>query len=305
MIDFQRKWKRRLYLGGLLAWLLYVFLFPCWVGYDYYTYSPDPLNIRLGDTYSEYKDAPLWNPPSASDPKQQVHIRFPFTLPSHRYHIEIVWFVVLARASLGMFVLGMIVWHWEWFRPTKDPDLALSIATSLGFAMLIAWYCIAGFGSDQKEAMVVLLFWMLAGVGEGICRWRRAVRVHKEADRPIDQSDSPLSKPGWFVLLLFFTFGFPLGIIVGNYIVSSAENLIHGFVYAVYPGRGLTGFVARFYAYDHMTPVRIAITLRAIVTVWLLSVVLLRRSPIYLGFTVGLIGSATVLGIMLAIRGYS
>ena len=56
--------------------------------------------------------------------------------------MELAWNWILGQWSVGVVVLGIVLWILHWSRAPKQPELLLSIAWSTALSLIITWLCL-------------------------------------------------------------------------------------------------------------------------------------------------------------------
>jgi hypothetical protein len=158
---------RFIYFGGSFLWVLYVLVFPTWMG-----------RISHGGTFGLTGSgvAPIWRPPTGHGALTNAPVRLPGqTRIGDR--IEFDWGHIFHRWSAGVIILGFIVAAINLFRPLPSsvlPAVALAISVSLAIALLMTSFLMTmgALGTDVVVVSVYLLA-LLAGLAVGC--WAHAV----------------------------------------------------------------------------------------------------------------------------------
>jgi hypothetical protein len=144
------KLARSICVAGLLAWCVYVILYPQWVGCFYNQYEPGSTTwfpggvFGLQDASGFTKQAPIWEPPSPHAEVIHAAVRWPWQSPFQHEHIEIVLSSVVMRIAFGIIVTGATLRTLALLFDRHRPGLLTSMAWSLAVALSIAWAALFG-----------------------------------------------------------------------------------------------------------------------------------------------------------------
>jgi|GEM_PF-4505139 len=156
--------QRWIYCSALLVWVLWVALFPTWVGRSYHRF--DNSDWRENGVFGLYGSqdgftihSPLWNPPNThadlpgdrspnDPPHMRTMVRWPFqsiegsASGNSANVIELSWRHNATSLSLGILVLGVLVGAWSWLTGPHPNDAVLGMAWSVSLGLTIAWFCL-------------------------------------------------------------------------------------------------------------------------------------------------------------------
>ncbi len=144
--------QRKIYVSGLIMWLLYVFLFPTWIGYSH--------SQVVG---LECNHAPIWNAPSP--------IRWPWSIGDQASFAKIAFGRVFVRWSIGIIFFGLFLGVTSQVYRSKVPDPVISTGLSVTLGLLIAWMFILALGlfsMGPAETEVLLITILSAGALGGL-----------------------------------------------------------------------------------------------------------------------------------------
>jgi hypothetical protein len=309
------------YIAGVLIWVLYVALFPTWVGrlYNPENYFGNPgawheggvFGLQGAPTPGFYGRAPIWSPPAAHGDGIQASIRWPWQPVSQRAHVEIALGRLLARCSAGIILLGILLRVANWINLLGKPDLTDSIAWSLSLALIIAWVTIGvlavfsmGYAATDPVVTGVLSAGLVAGSAYGLVAYKIAsVRIRSIA--PVQHTppnDSATERPnqapaGQSRQVGAGLFWFTLGVVVALCITGTA-----GYVASHFRGPvvGVWELGTPRFAYDQR-PIDLATGFGILASGWLLGGVLLRKRSAR-GFAIGVLVASTLLGLLFVMR---
>ncbi len=133
--------QRTLYLLGLLAWAADAILYPPWSGRLYAPEVTQPETFSQRGTFGLQGPmrAPLWDPPKPSSDAIQATVRWPWQPVSERAHVEPSLGGIASRLSVGVLVLGLLLWAWTWVTDQSGPDVVVLFAGSLSLSLVLTW----------------------------------------------------------------------------------------------------------------------------------------------------------------------
>ena len=304
----------KIYIGGFLAWIVLGTLFPAWKGRSY-----SPANHRspgkwqkngtfeLQTASGSSKRGFLWYPPRATSTSLRTTVRWPWQRPSQRHHVELAWNWILAQWSVGVVVLGIVLWILHRSGPPKQPALLLAITWSTALSLIITWLCLfllaafsMGYATTDTVVAAGLTLGALAGVGTGLRVYTKGHTIVKAATLNSDSAptDTLASDASHQVReqvrqvgtgLLWFT----LGILTAGCLAFAAGLIASPFRG---PTVGVTVLGTPRYAYDQ-APINMATAAGLVGSGWLVGLLLMRPRR-WRAFRLGLLLATTGLGLL-------
>lgn len=181
--------QRSIYLAGIILLAMYQLLFPTWIGRIYdigdltsaQTWNCSGYFGLKGAAGSFYKRAPIWRPPTADSDAIHPSVRWPWQAQSTHEHVELALAVIVARWSVGILLLGLIVSILNRISPSEKPEAVLAIAWSISVSLVIAWLSLfvlasisMGYAVTDAITIAVFSISVLAGLAWGLgTHWRK------------------------------------------------------------------------------------------------------------------------------------
>jgi hypothetical protein len=298
------------YLVGLVAWTVYVILYPPWIGRSYNPELGQPGSYRRGGVFGLNDGnarAPLWDPPEAHSERINAEVRWPWQPVRHIAHVELSLAGIACRLSLGVLVLGLALRAWARFAVGGRPDAFVQTAWSLSLSLIIAWLCVLaigiftfGYGLSGGVVITVLGLGLVGGLLYSVSAFGRiqsrastpGAANNPPSEEAVSAGDEDARSRGAVSGLLGFAVGTILAFLL-TLVAAGAASPFRG------PVLGVSELGTTRYARDQ-TPVNVVTGLCILVAGWAAGL-LMRRHPALRGMAAGLIAGATVLGVVFAL----
>lgn len=304
--------RQIVFIGCLILWTLYGFLYPTWVGTMYMRDSDGSNNRRfisvtgLPGGNTTHQMSPLWSSPKLNENAPRGLIRWPLQKPYSSNHVELDLTSIFVRWSLGVIVWGLACRLFAWLRPSDTFDPVLALAWPISICVAMAYVCLytlavmtMGYALIGPIINGFILVGLLSGLSYGavaVVRNRSPKKPQVDGSKLADNPDIQIQKSRgqWYqpgTDPIWFMFGFGAGFGVSK-IAASIASRYRG------PVIGISELGTPRHLYSQGA-VNTMTGLGIMIVGWSTGL-LMTRHPVPRVFAWGLIVSSTVFGLLYA-----